>query len=408
MPSSYQLLLGGKPADQDLVTLLVSIDVEESMDLPAAIQLSLPLSRSTDGDFTYINDARLAPMANVAVVAIPAVDNAVLMPDCTVSAVSGAFGGSSPAVQCIFDGYVLSQKIHLETGATKSLLTVWGQDACWLMNTAEQVREWINQTDADVAATIFGEYGITPSDQNSADDSPSPNNSMPGTSPSHPEDGHSLMQRGSDIQFLRMLARRNGRLCRVACIDKPGQRIGYFAKPSLKGTPGVTISLNDPQNWTVNTFDLDWDATRPTAVVARQALFTDADPAGVSADTSDSGLTLLGARGLADFTGQPMTVLLTAPVDDAGELNLRAQSVLRDADWFVRCEGEADAERLGAVLRAGMLVSLDGIGAVHSGTYLVWSVRHRITQQAHTMKFTLVRNAVGAAPSSSGDAVGFA
>ena len=92
MPSSYQLLLGGKPADQDLVTLLVSIDVEESMDLPAAIQLSLPLSRSTDGDFTYINDARLAPMANVAVVAIPALDGAVLMPDCTVSTVSPVLG----------------------------------------------------------------------------------------------------------------------------------------------------------------------------------------------------------------------------------------------------------------------------------------------------------------------------
>jgi hypothetical protein len=371
MPSSYQLLFGGQPADQDLVTLLVSVDVEESLDLPAAIQLSVPLSRSEDGDFTYVNDARFAPMASVAVVAT-----------------APAAGTATP--RCIFDGFVLSQKLHLDTGTSASQMTVWGQDASWLMNLTEKTREWIDLTDADVAAAIFGEYGVIPADDNSDDDSPS-----------HTEDGHSLMQRGSDIQFLRMLARRNGKLCRVVCADTPGIRTGYFARPSLYGDPAVTISLNDPQNWTVRALDLDWDATRPTAVIARQALFTQSDPAGASADTSDSGLALLADRGLGDFTGQPMTVLLTAPVDDAGELTLRAQSVLSEADWFVRCEGDADVERLGAVLRAGMLVSLDGIGAVHSGTYLVWSVRHHITQQAHSMKFTLVRNAVGAPPAGA-------
>ena len=391
MPSTYQLFLGGQPADQDLVTLLTSLDVEESMDLPAAIQLDVPLSRSTGGDFTYINDASFAPMAAVAVVATPGSDSGLEAANGVAGAVSSTFGGLAATAQCIFDGYVLSQKIHLETGTTKSLLTVWGQDASWLMNTTEKVREWVDMTDADVAEAIFGEYGITPSLQNSNDDSPS-----------HTEDGHSLMQRGSDIQFLRMLARRNGKLCRVACTDTPGQRTGYFAEPSLDGEPAVTISLNDPQNWTISTLDLEWDATRPTAVIARQALFSDANSAGASADTSASGLTALGDRDLGDFVGQPMTVLLTAPVDDAGELTLRAQSVLRDANWFVRCEAEADVERLGVVLRAGMLVSLDGIGAVHSGNYLVWSVRHHITQQAHTMKFTLVRNAVGNAPPGSG------
>ena len=71
-----------------------------------------------------------------------------------------------------------------------------------------------------------------------------------------------------------------------------------------------------------------------------------------------------------------MTVLLTAPVDDAGELTLRAEALLREAGWFVRCEGEADVARLKAVLRAGTVVQVDGVGALHSGKYLVWSVRH--------------------------------
>src|SRR5581483_2168065 len=117
------------------------------------------------------------------------------------------------------------------------------------------------------------------------------------------------------------------KLCRVACADKPGRRTGYFTKPKLDGDPAAVLTLNDPQSWTVSALDLSWDATTPTAVTARQALFSDSDPA--SADTTDSGLKLLGDRGLADFTGKPLKVLLSAPVDSAGELALRAASLLR-------------------------------------------------------------------------------
>ncbi len=366
MSGSYRIMFDGQAADADLYTALVSLEVEESLDLPGAVQLVLPVQRSDDGDLTYVADQRLRPLANVAVVAMPA--------------------GSSSA-QCIFDGYVLAHKLHLETGVTNATLAVWGQDATWMMNLTEKVREWVDVTDADVAAAIFAEYGITPADANSADDSPS-----------HTESGHSLMQRGSDIQFLRTLARRNGKICRVACADTPGARTGTFARPRLDGDPALTLTLNDPESWSVTALDIDWDAARPTEVRARQALFNDATPEGVSADATESGFDRLGARALADFTGQPMTVLLAAPVDDGGELTLRAGAVLREADWFVRCEGDADAERLGQVLRAGMIVAIQGIGALHSGRYLVWSVRHRISADGHSMHFVLVRNAIGAAP----------
>jgi phage protein D len=393
MPGTYQILLNGKPADQNLYTAVTSVEVEESMDLPGAVQLTVPIARSSDGDLVYASDGPLGPLVNLAVVATLSGGGAAGRMSGLAGAMGATLSGASTVskTQCIFDGYVLSHKIHLETGTTNSTLVVWGQDASWLMNLTEKVREWVDMTDADVADAIFSDkgYGITPSDQNTADDSPS-----------HTEAGHSLMQRASDIQFLRTLARRNGKVCRIACADKPGKRIGFFAKPKLDGDPVVTLTLNDPQNWTVASLDLEWDATRPTSIVARQALFSDSDPNGVSADTSDSGFPLLGKRGLADFTGKPMTVLLAAPVDDAGELTLRAQSVLRESAWFARCEGSSDAERLGVILRAGMVIAISGIGALHSGRYLVWSVRHTITPDAHSMRFVLVRNAVGAARTS--------
>jgi len=388
MSGGYQLLLNGQPADSDLYAAITTLEVEESMDLPSALQFTVPIAATAGGDLLYVSDSRFMPLASVAVVATPGTSSAVGAIGGAVGAVTSALG-STPTGQCIFDGYALSHKIHLDSGITNSTLVVWGQDASWLMNLTEKVKEWVDVTDATVANTIFGDYGITPSDQNLADDSPS-----------HTEDGHSLMQRGSDIQFLRNLARRNGKVCRIACADQPGVRTGYFATPSLDGDPAVTLTLTDVQNWTVNALDLEWDATRPTSVIARQALFTDPDPDGVSADTADSGLPALSDRTLADFTGQAMTVLLAAPVDDAGELTLRAEALLRESAWFVRCEGEADVERLGVVLRAGMVVAIAGIGALHSGRYLVWRVRHVIGQDSHTMRFTLVRNAVGNAPAN--------
>jgi phage protein D len=373
MPSKYELLIDGTAADEDLATALSLIEVEENVDLPGAIQLHLPVSRSAEGDLTYISDDRFKPFANLALIAQV----------------------EDGPVECIFDGYVLSHKVHLDTGTTDSTLLVWGQDAEWLMNLEEKTREWVDVTDADVANAIYGEYGIEPDAANSEDDSPA-----------HTEQGRTLMQRASDIQFLRRLARSNGKICRVACTDTPGQRTGYFAKPQIDDEPAVTLRLNDPDAWTVDALDIDWEVTRPTAVKARQALFNDDNEDGVGADASDSGLSPLDERGQQDFAGEAMTVLLTTPVDDAGELALRAAAVLRESGWFVRCQGEADAGRLNHILRAGSVVQIDGIGALHSGKYLVWSVRHSLSAEAHKMRFVLVRNAVGPQPEGGGGLLG--
>ncbi|HEX2039853.1 MAG TPA: hypothetical protein VHF47_09005 [Acidimicrobiales bacterium] len=368
MASSFRLLIDGAPAADDLLGAMRALEVEENADLPDAFRLDLAVT-AREGELDFPSDERLKPFANVAVVA--------------------ALEDGPPA--CIFDGYVLSHRLHLETGVVASTLEVWGQDASWLMNLEEKVREWVDVTDAQVAAAVFGDYGISPSSRNSDEDSPS-----------HVEDGHTLMQRSSDIQFLRDLARRNGKLCRVACEDEPGRRVGWFAAPRLDAEPVATIKLNDPEAPTLDALDIDWDVARPTAAIASQALFTDDDPDGVAGDADDGGFDPLDQRDLVTFAGKPMTVLLTTTVDDAGELSLRTTSLLREAGWFVRCEGEADVNRLGVVPRVGDVVALEGLGSLHSGRYLVWSARHRITADAHRVRLVLRRNAVGPAPTGGG------
>jgi hypothetical protein len=159
MPSSYTLLLNGQAADADLYAAVSSLEVEESLDMPGAVQLSVPIATSSSGDLTYVSDSRFQPLANLAVVVTPASGSSAGSPAEALGAAASALGGGgsgAPSPQCIFDGYILSHKIHLETGTTNSTLTVWGQDASWLMNLTENVKEWVDVTDADVANSIFG------------------------------------------------------------------------------------------------------------------------------------------------------------------------------------------------------------------------------------------------------------
>ena len=139
---------------------------------------------------------------------------------------------------------------------------------------------------------------------------------------------------------------------------------------------------------------------RPDAVNAFQALFTDADgdATGAGGNFTDDGLPTMSDRDLVTVTGSPVTALLTTTAADSETVTQRANSLLREAGWFVRCEGATDASLLGSILRVGDIVALNAAGAIHSGNYLVWSVRHRITAEKHEMKFVLVRNALGSPP----------
>jgi phage protein D len=347
---------------------MVEIQIEENVELPSAFSIKLPLNVTQSGDYDLIVDSRMAPLTNVTLVATAADGQA----------------------QCLIDGYLLAQNVHLDTGTSSSTIEIWGQDATWLMNTTEQAKEWADVTDSQVAASIFGNYGFTPDDANSDDDSPT-----------YTSDSNTLMQRGTDAQFLRRLAKRTGKIFRVYCTDTPGQRTGTFARPSTSGDPATTLTLNDMNAATVNALDISWDVMRPTATIAMQELVASPDSTGAGGTTSDSGIDPMEAQSLAQFTGTTVTSLLTATVDSAQELTMRAQSVLTEAGWFVRCKGTADVGRLGSILRAGTVAAITTAGSLHSGNYYVWSVRHKITSQQHTMDFVLVRNAMGAASGGS-------
>jgi hypothetical protein len=367
MAVSFQLQVGGAPAPASLQEALQSAEVEENANGPDAMVLNLPVNRTPSGDLTYVDDGTFEPYTPVSVVLT-----------------------AGTSTQCVFDGYVLSWRLHLDRAGTDATLRVQAQGASWLMNINDVVREWPGLTDGEVANDIFGSYGFATVAANTEDDSPA-----------HQADQHTLFQRATDLQFLDGLARRNGKLCRVVCADKPGARTGYFIRPALDGPPAVTLSLIDPVSWTVEALDLDWDVMRPTEVDASQASLTSSGSSGVPGNATSSGLPALAARDLRTFAGRSSTQVLTATAD-APELPQRTAGVLTESGWFARCQGEADLDRLGTVVRATTIVAVDGAGKAYSGNWFVWRVNHLIATDSCRTRFTLVRNAIGPLSSSAG------
>ncbi len=379
MTSTYQLGLGGKPAAAAFYERVEQLEVEENADRPDALLLRVPVNRTSKGDLIGVGDGTFEPYTNITVTVTP----------------------PHHGPQCIFDGFILSWKLHLDRTSGCSTLEVWAQDASWLMNISDSVKEWPGMTDGQVANQIFGSYGFKTAAANMSDDSP----------PHNPDD-HALYQRATDLQFLRSLARRSGKLCRVACTDSAGSRTGYFVTPDVNADAAATISLVDPDTWTVDCLEFDWDVMRPVEVDGSQLPLDTSSQHGVAGNATKTGLAPLDKRDFSKYVNLPAnlpkppsvntgTMVLTTAADVA-DVPMRTTAALRDAGWFVRCTGETDLDRLGNTLRVGTVVTLEGAGTLQSGKWFVWQVRHMIMTDSIRIKFTLVRNAVGPAPGNDG------
>jgi hypothetical protein len=148
------------------------------------------------------------------------------------------------------------------------------------------------------------------------------------------------------------------------------------------------INLDNPN---LQSFDLHWDVERPTSVEGIQLdLNSKRDINGAVAQTPQ---TALGSKNLSAITNDKRSVQVSAPADDAGDMQARGEAVLIEADWFIKASCRTSLHSLGALVRANTLVSVNGAGSRHSGKYYVASVRHVIDATAHVMELELVRNA---------------
>jgi phage protein D len=345
------IAVGGTPAPD--LSDAVWVEVHERMGETTTYRVRYDIDVS-QGDFPMLSDARLDPGSPLAVIApLNGKDNYLVK------------------------GPVTGQFVHFLHGVGGSYVEVQGADTSIVMDRETKAVLWADGTDSDAVTAIVGQYGYL------ADV-----DTTPGL---HPETKHTLVQRDSDLRFVRRLARRNGCLFWIDC-DATGTETAHFKRPSLDGDPVNDFDINLGTNQFA-AVELSWEVERPTSVVAAQLNLNDKTT--ITGDVAQSPLNPLGAQSLADITGDTRSVPVTAPVDDAGDLQGRGEGALIEAGWFVRATCQTSVKALGAIARANTVVNLRGVGKRHSGEYYVASVRHVIDAAAHAMEIELIRNGWG-------------
>lgn len=280
----------------------------------------------------------------------------------------------------IVHGPVRGQRVRLEHGGAGSWMEVIGGDKSIEMDREVKAKVWASGSASDAVRSILSEYGFIADVEDTRD--------------SHDEDTHTLVQRDTDLKFVRRLARRYGFLFWITS-DPAGAHTAHFKRPPLDGDPAATLSINifsEPPN--VLSLDLSFDVERATSAAAWQVKLEDKQDLDGAVEASP--LTALGSQALSAIATGTRTLRLVAPVDDAADLVQRAEGALIEEGWFVRASCETSFNVLRKLVRAHTVVQVNGAGSRHGGKYFVAGVRHLIDTTGHRMELELVRNAWGA------------
>lgn len=339
-------------APDETAAAAASVEVMEKIGQPTYCRLEYSFDIA-DGDFPLLKENKLGPGSDISVLA-----------------------PTSDTTHCLVKGPVYGQHIHFEQGGSGSSLVVLGSDSLIKLDREDKAVAWSDLTDSAAVTAILSQNGFVPDVEN--------------TSAGHFELKHTLIQRETDLAFIRRLARRNGCLFWLSC-DELGIETAHFKRPVLDGEAAceLVINLTDPRS-NVTSLDISWDVERPTKAEAVELdLNTKSD---ITGTIERSPLTAMGGSALADIVSDSRRAHVRAPVDDSGDLQARSEGTLIDASFFVHASGATTLSALGKVVRTHTLVNVRGVGSRHSGLWYCSSVRHVIDASEHRMEFDLIRN----------------
>jgi phage protein D len=353
---SYTLTINGAPAPQSLISSVQTLQIEDHSEMADLLRIKLTIGVRSDGSgWTVLDDDAF--------------------PRLTKIEVQAKIGN---AAETLINAYVIETSVNFSTQPGQTVLTVVAMDPSVLMNLEEKVRPWPDMSDSDIASAIFSEHGFTAKVKSSQ--------------PARSENEQRTMQRGTDIQFLRQLSKRNGYECYVETAPT-GEVEGHFHPPATDQKPQGVLTVNMGQDTNVSAFAVRHDMLRPTTVKMKGLdLDSLSDQPAESQRQTDNNL----GRGAAAPADRPRVVLLTGSgLSKAGELQTAAQAVVDRSGWAIGAEGELNASTYGAVLRAKRPVLVRGVGRVFGGTYYVERVLHIFSGDGWKQRFTLRRNALG-------------
>lgn len=354
---SYVLKVGGSPAEQSLLEAVQAVEIEDHAEQADMLRLRLSIAVEPDGGRWSVLDSAFFPRLQQVQVAAKA---------------------GSGAAEPIIDAYVVDVRTSFSGEPGRSTVEIVGMDASAKLQLEEKVRAWPDQSDSQIASQIFSDLGLTPDVED--------------TQPARAADRQQTMQRGTDLQFLRRLAQRNGFETYIE-VDASGSSVGHFHAPRLDGQPQGPLNVNMGSATNVDGFSARNDLLGPTT--AQVTGLSEGDKSTQPADVQSASQSALGGSSTVGGD-QPRRVLLSGTgLSDTGELQTLAQAAVDRSAMSLVAQGTLFGAAFGSVLKAKRPVLVRGAGQEYSGTWYVQIVRHEFGPRGHVQRFELRRNASG-------------
>lgn len=375
----------------DARSRVLRLEVDERADDASSFHASLDMAPTDSGDWDALADGRFALLKRI-----------------TIGFGLGDPDGDAPDVQdVVFDGYITAvEPTFGRARVPDSSLELYGLDASCLMHLEERTRSFSGLSDAGIVRQIYGEYGFALDVQE--------------TAPVRDETRGVILQRGTDAELIRMLARRNGFEAYVERATGPVQTggnaakecVGHFHLPRPDGTAQPALELMPLATPSLMELKARWESHRPTELHGAhidertrriRSAVVDKPRYGKMGTTGRADI--LKARLPAILPKRPQTVavgLQYADVPhDVPEVENLAWADFREADWLAEASGVVQGLRYPKILRARRPVGLTGAGKLMDGTWYVRAARHRWIWDEETSRYEvdveLARNGLNGA-----------
>jgi phage protein D len=355
------ILLGEGSTQKEVGETLLELEVQEDHDLAGVFRMKLAIVRAEGGLWTLLDQDQAKPWAKVEIkMHVGNVEESVIK------------------------GYVTHVRIHIDAIEGNSYLELAGMDASCLMSVEEVIKDWPGKSDSEIVEAIFSKYNL------SLD--------VEATEVVHDDRFSTVIQRESDIQFLKRLARRNGFEC---VLDGD---MGIFKSPNLNSTPLPVLAAHFGEETNLTSFDANLNALRPTAVEVHQSDVLTKQAQDTTVETSaQKDLGTEGPPAPPLPLGKNSRMFVRHGVATGlPEMQKLANALVDEADWFIEARGEVDSITYGSVLRARKRVPIKGVGEMFSGIYYLTSVKHEYRVGRCVQHFTARRNATGPEPDDFG------
>lgn len=353
----YRMFSNDQPFTRAQLDAVETITVEQEQDIAWEARISIPLATDENGHWLREDEDYMAAFSRLRV------------------EIKVGTGDFIPLI----DGPVVSHDADRAATPGQSMMTLVVQDDSVFLNRDEEVATFTDMLDYEIAARLFEQVPeIATTD---IDDTPTPGSSLPAA----------VVQRGTPMQLLRTLARRNGMHVYVLPGGRPGQSVGCFKTVPADDEELPELTLLGPQR-DLESFRLSYDGQRPGR--ERTSILRIRDKQVVSGSSESSTPRLLGdEEAAARNTSEPPRRLASPYTGETVDPDHTTAAGADQSGYAHRATGQVRDFCYPGVLRPYRLVTVRAGDTRESGRYLVTRVTHTLTRSTYTQSFTCIRNA---------------